>query len=89
MHPTSSRQPTRHKALGEKRIGEGNGGVIDGQQTPVRQAAVGHNRKIKLNSNKPILRPEASVELRDRLIAELNELSSGRRCSDVGAPVAE
>ena len=60
----------------ERRTGEGNGGVIDGQQTPVRQGAVGHNRKIKLNSNKPILRPEASVELRDRLIAELNELSS-------------
>ena len=50
--------------------------MIDGQQTPVRQGAVSHNRKIKLNSNKPILRPEASVELRDRLIAELNELSS-------------
>jgi hypothetical protein len=29
-----------------------------------------------LNSNKPILRPEASVELPDRLIAELNELGS-------------
>src|SRR5271166_5912352 len=60
----------------ERRTGEGNGGLIDGRQTPVRQGAVGHNRKIKLNANKPILRPEASVELRDRLIAELNELSS-------------
>ncbi len=60
----------------ERRTGEGNGGVIYGRQTPVRQGAVGHNRKIKLNANKPILRPEASVELRDRLVAELNELSS-------------
>jgi len=60
----------------ERRSGEGNGGLIDGQQTSVRQGAVSHNRKIKSNSNKPILGPEASVELRDRLIAELKELSS-------------
>ena len=61
----------------ERRTGEGNGGLIGGQQIPVRQGTVGHNRKIQANSNKPILGPEASVEIRDRLIAELNEIGSG------------
>jgi hypothetical protein len=70
-------RPADQTPVRERRTGEGNGGVIDGQQTPVRQGAVGHNRKIKSNSDKPVLGPEASVELRDRLIAEVNLLRSG------------
>ena len=36
----------------------------------------GHNGKIGLNSNEPILGPEASAELRDRLVVELKDLGS-------------
>ena len=47
-----------------------------GQQNSIQQSTVSHNG-IRSNSNKPIIGPEASAELRDRLIAELKDLSSG------------
>ena len=46
-------------------------------RTPTQRSAVGRNGKIGSNSNKPILGPEASAALRDRLIAELDDLGSG------------
>jgi hypothetical protein len=47
------------------------------RQNPAQQSTVGRNGKIDSNSNKPILEPEASSALRDRLIAELDDLGSG------------
>ena len=53
--------------------GRSNGG----QQSQAPQTGLRRNAKTGSNSAKPILGPEASVELRDRLLAELNELGSG------------
>ncbi len=47
------------------------------RQNPAQQSTVGRDGKIGSNSNKPILEPEASAALCDRLIAELDDLSSG------------
>ena len=63
--------PGTHKADKNRRL---NGGR---RQNPTPQSTVGRNGKIGSNSNKPILEPEASAALRDRLIAELDDLGSG------------
>jgi hypothetical protein len=70
--------PTNQTSAPEKPKGERirrlNGGR---RQNPAQQSTVGRNGKIASNSNKPILEPEASAALRDRLIAELNDLGTG------------
>ena len=57
--------------------GERNRRLNGGQQNPVQRSTLGHKRTICSNANKPILAPEVSAELRDRLIAELIDLGSG------------
>ncbi len=69
--------PTNQTSAPEKPKGGRNRRLNGGQQNPVQRSTLGHNGKIGSNSNKPILRPDASAELRDRLIAELNDLTSG------------
>jgi hypothetical protein len=69
--------PTNQTLVPEKPKGERNRRLNGGQQNPVQRSTLGHNGKIGLNSNQPILGPEASAELRDRLIVELNDLGSG------------
>ena len=60
-----------NQTSGSEKLGEHkNGRLNGGQQKPSR-------REHRSRSTKSILAPEASVELRDRLIAEVNELSSG------------
>ncbi len=68
--------PTNQTSAPEKPKGGRNRGLNGGQQNPIQRSTVGHNGKIGSNSNKPVLAPEASAELRDRLIAELNDLGS-------------
>ena len=68
--------PTSQTSAPEKPKGERNRRLNGGQQSPTQQS-IGHNGKTGLNSNRPILGPAASAELRDRLIAELNNLGSG------------
>jgi hypothetical protein len=60
----------------DKPKANGGGGLNGGQHYPAQRAA---SRDGKLHSNiaKPMLGPEASVELRDRLLGELSDLGSG------------
>jgi hypothetical protein len=48
-----------------------------GQRNPVQRTSVRGEGKIYAPSANPILGPEASAELRDRLLAELNDFGSG------------
>ncbi len=69
--------PTNQTSAPEKPKGERIRRLNGGQQNPVQRSDPGHNAKIGLNSNLSVLGPEASAALRDRLIAELNDLGSG------------
>ncbi len=71
---TTMSQTSRPGTLKEDKNRRLNGGR---RQNPAQQSTVGRDGKIDSNSNKPILDPEASAALRDRLIAEVNELGSG------------
>jgi hypothetical protein len=63
---------------GANRSGQGNGRINGGGQGDRTPTAVSHrNRQIHSNSATPALGPGASAVLRDRLVAELNELGSG------------
>ncbi len=68
--------PTSQRSAPEKPKGE-RIRRLNGQQNPMQRSDPGHNGKSGSNSNKLILGPEASAELRDRLIVELNDLGSG------------
>ncbi len=68
--------PTSQTSAPEKPKGE-RIRRLNGRQNPVQRSDPGHNGKTGSNSNKPILGPEASAALRDRLIVELNDLGSG------------
>ncbi len=67
---------TSQTSAPEKPKGERNRRLNGGQQNPVQRSDLGHNAKIGSNSNLLVLGPKASAELRDRLIAELNDLGS-------------
>ena len=69
--------PAQQPAWPQKPQGDGNGRLNGGHQSPARRGAVGHPAKDRSNSTKPILGPEPSTELRDRLLAELNGLACG------------
>jgi hypothetical protein len=68
--------PTNQRSGPEKSTGERNRRLNGSQQNPAQPAALRRDGKIGSNSAKPILRPEASAELRDRLLAELADLGS-------------
>jgi hypothetical protein len=71
--------PTNRTSGPEKATGSGNGsGQLNGSQHNPPQRA-NHRRETKFHSKsvRPILGPGASAELRDRLLAQLNELGSG------------
>ena len=69
--------PTNQTSAPEKPKGERIRRLNGGQQNPVQRSDPGRNAKIGSNSSLPVLGPEASAALRDRLIAELNDLGSG------------
>ena len=59
----------------EKPKGDRNRRLNGGHENPAQRSTLRHD--VGSNSNKPILEPEGSAKLRDRLIAELNDLGSG------------
>jgi ERF superfamily protein len=66
------------KSEGANRSGQGNGRLNGGGRNDRAPTAVSHrNRQIHSNSATPTLGSGASAELRDRLVAGLNELGSG------------
>ena len=52
-------------------------GLNGGQHHPAHRAAVRPGGKVASKITKPLLEPEASAQLRDRLLGELNELACG------------
>ena len=71
--------PTSRAAGPEKPQGNGNGRLNGSQHNsdPAQRVIFNRDAKTLSQSNKAILGADASAELRDRLINELNELSSG------------
>jgi hypothetical protein len=68
--------PTSQASVPEKPKAERNGRLNGGQRYPDRRAAFGGDGKSRTNSATPILGADASAQLRDRLLAELNDLGS-------------
>ena len=69
MLPISRRRRTERQDKLEPQA-QADGRSNGGQQSQAPQAGLRRNAKTGSNSAKPILGPEASVELRDRLLAE-------------------
>ena len=68
--------PTSQASVPEKPKAERNGRLNGGQRYPDQRAAFGRDGKSRTNSVRPILGADASAQLRDRLLAELNDLGS-------------
>jgi hypothetical protein len=66
--------PTNRASGPEKPNGNSNGQLNGGQNHSAQRASPHLDAKILPQAAKPILGPEASAELRDRLVAELNGL---------------
>ena len=65
------------RAPGQKEAKASSAGRLNGgQHNAAQPAAPGRNAKVRAQSESAILGAEASAELRDRLIAELNDLGS-------------
>src|SRR5208282_109247 len=69
--------PTSQTSGPEKSTGERNRRLNGSQQNPAQRPDVRRDRKVHWNSAEPMLGPEASAELRDRLLAELADLACG------------
>ena len=69
--------PTKPAPGPEKPKEGSNRRLNGGQGNPVQRASLRRDGKIHATSANPILGPEASAELRDRLLAELNDFGSG------------
>ncbi len=69
--------PTNQTSGPENAKAERNRRLNGSQPNPAQRSTLRHDRRIGSNSNRPILGPDASGELRERLIAELNDLGSG------------
>src|SRR5271155_3405881 len=69
--------PTQKTPGPEQPVGSGNGRLNSGQHNPAPRAAIQRKANVRSNSAELVLVPEASAELRDRLLGELNDLSSG------------
>jgi hypothetical protein len=68
--------PTSQASGPEKPKTDRNDRLNGGQRHPAQRAAFGRDGKSRTNSARPILGAEASAQLRDRLLAELNDLGS-------------
>ena len=68
--------PTSQAPMPEKPKEERNGRLNGGQRYPDQRPAFGGDGKSRTNSVRPILGADASAQLRDRLLAELNDLGS-------------
>jgi hypothetical protein len=68
--------PTSQAPVSEKPKAERSGRLNGGQRYPDQRPAFGGDGKSRTNSVRPILGADASAQLRDRLLAELNDLGS-------------
>ncbi len=59
----------------------GNGRLNGGRGHSAAKADVGRKRKVYLHSAQPMLSAEASAELRDQLLGEINDLSGGNEAA--------
>ena len=73
--PTNQTSATA-KSKGGNPLGQGNGRLNGGQRDRPPTAASRRDRQVRSNYAAPTLGAEASAQLRDRLLAELNELGS-------------
>ena len=69
--------PTNRTSGPDQTNGRGNGQPGGGQQNYAPRAGLSRNAKTVSQSAKQTLGPEASGELRDRLIAQINDLTGG------------
>ena len=69
--------PTRQTPGPERPVGDSNGRLNGGQHDPAQRPPIRRNGQGRSNSAAPMLGPEASAQLRDRLLAELCDLGSG------------
>jgi len=69
--------PTQKTPGPEQPVRSGNSRLNSGQHNPAPRAAIQRKGNVRSNSAELVLVPEASAELRDRLLGELNDLSSG------------
>ena len=69
--------PTPQPSRLQKLTGDGNARLSGSQQFPARRRTTTGAATDRSNSTKPILGPEASAELRDRLLVELSALAGG------------
>ena len=69
--------PTQKNPGPQQPVGSGNGRLNSGQHNPALRAGIQRKGNVRSNSAELTLGPEASTELRDRLLGEVNDLSSG------------
>jgi ERF superfamily len=69
--------PTSRTSGPEKPKAGGDGQLNGGQRHPAQRTALRRHARNQSKPTTPVLEPEASAELRDRLIAELNDLDTG------------
>jgi hypothetical protein len=69
--------PTQQTSGPHKPKADSSGRLNGGQHHPARRTAVRRGGKVHSNSSAPMLGPEASAQLRDRLLGELNDLTCG------------
>jgi len=74
--PTNQTSATAKSEAGNP-SGRGNGRLNGGQRYRASTGASRHDRQVNSNAAVPTLGAEPSARLRDRLVAELNELGSG------------
>jgi hypothetical protein len=68
--------PTKQTSGTAASKGGGNPQPNGGQQNPPQRSTLGNNGKVSSNFTLQILEPQASADLRDRLLAELKDLGS-------------
>jgi hypothetical protein len=69
--------PTQQTSRPEEPKGDRDNRLNGGQFNAPQQATVRHYGKVRSNLAAPMLPPEASAELRDRLLAELKDIGDG------------
>jgi hypothetical protein len=69
--------PEQQTSMPDEPKGGGNGRLNGGHVHAPQRAAARHDGKLQSNPDKPLLGPEASAALRDRLVGELNGLADG------------
>ncbi len=69
--------PTQQTSRPEKPKADNSGRLNGGQYSPAQRAAVRRDRKVHSRSVEQLLGTEASAQLRDRLLGELDNLVSG------------